>query len=105
MSVREQGVLRPDILGEKVLSAIVEFKTPLQQVERFIDAVERVAEELPTIVSLGVAALCDEEGRNPIEDVMVSRGYPIIRGKTNLGLGRVTNRSREAPAVGIGAVV
>jgi ferredoxin len=105
MTVREQGLLRPDILAEKVLSAIVEFKTPLRQVEHFIDTVERVARELPTIVSLGVAAVCDDDGRNAIEDVMISRGYPIIRGKTNLGLGRVTNRSREATQVAAGAGV
>jgi ferredoxin len=96
MSVKEQGVLRPDILAEKVLSAIVEFKTPLSRVDHFIDTVERAAAELPTIVALGIAAVCDEEGQSPIEEVMVRRGYPIIRGKTNLGLGRVTNPSALA---------
>jgi hypothetical protein len=30
---------------------------------------------------------------------MVRRGYPIIRGKTNLGLGRVTNPIKEAAQV------
>jgi ferredoxin len=106
MSVKEHGVLRPDILGEKVLSAIVEFKTPIGRVDDFIDTVEDVASSLPTIVALGIAAVCDEEGRSPIEDVMARRGYPIIRGKTNLGLGRVTNPGADAPAaaarVGVG---
>jgi hypothetical protein len=102
MSVKEHGLLRPDILAEKVLSAIVEFKTPLSRVDHFIDTVERVAEQLPTIVALGVAAVCDDEGRSPIEDVMVRRGYPIIRGKTNLGLGRVTNPLKETAQVGVG---
>lgn len=101
MSVREQGLLRPDILNEKVLSAIVEFKTTLPRVDHFIDTVERVARQLPTIVALGVAAVCDEEGRSPIEDVMTRRGYPIIRGKTNLGLGRVTNSLKEAAHAGV----
>ena len=45
--------MRPDILNEKVLSAIVEFKTALSRVDHFIDTVERVAGELPTIVALG----------------------------------------------------
>jgi ferredoxin len=105
MSVKEQGLLRPDILDEKVLSAIVEFKTALARVDHFIDTVERVAEELPTIVALGVAAVCDEQGRSPIEDVMVARGYPIIRGKTNLGLGRVTNPIKQTEPVGVGVAV
>jgi ferredoxin len=105
MSSREQGLLRADILGEKVLSAIVEFKTPLPRVDEFIDTVERISTGLPTIVALGVAAVCDELGRSPIEEVMVRRGYPIVRGKTNLGLGRVTNPAAQAVAehVGVGA--
>jgi hypothetical protein len=105
MSDKEHGLLRPDILNEKVLSAIVEFKTALSRVDHFIDTVERVAGQLPTIVALGVAAVCDEEGRSPIEDVMIRRGYPIIRGKTNLGLGRVTNPVREAARAGVEVAV
>lgn len=100
MSDRQQGVLQSDILGEKVLSAIVEFKTTLSQTEDFIDVVETVAPTLNTVVALGVAAMCEPDGTNAIEDVMSRRGYPIIRGKTNLGLGRVTNQMAEPVEVG-----
>jgi ferredoxin len=96
-----RGLLKQDILNEKVLSAIVEMKTTIERADYFIDVIERVALELDTVVSLGVSAVCDGRGDNPIEEIMVRRGYPIIRGKTNLGLGRVTNP--QAAPVEVGA--
>jgi hypothetical protein len=97
---RARGVLRDDILDEKVLSAIVEMKTTLNQVEHFIDVIERVAPQLDTVVSLGISAVCDAAGNNPVEEIMTRRGYPVIRGKTNLGLGRVTNPQPATVAAG-----
>ncbi len=95
-----RGTIREDILNEKVLSAIVEMKTAVDRVEHFIDVIERVAPDLDTVVSLGVSSVCDAKGDNPVEAIMVRRGYPIIRGKTNLGLGRVTNTQAAPVAVG-----
>lgn len=103
MTDRSRGLLRDDILDEKVLSAIVEMKTTLDRVEYFIGLIEGVAPELDTVVSLGVSAVCDAQGDNPIEAIMVRRGYPIIRGKTNLGLGRVTNPQAAPVEVGVTA--
>lgn len=100
MSDRTRGEIKEDILNEKVLSAIVEFKTVLGRAEHFLDIIEEVAPMLNTVVALGVAAVCDEDGANPIEDIMLQRGYPIIRGKTNLGLGRVTNPAAAPVEVG-----
>jgi hypothetical protein len=105
MSNKSQGLLRTDILAEKVLSAIVEFKTDLSRTEHFLDVVERVAPTLNTVVALGVAAVCAADGSNPIEGIMARRGYPIIRGKTNLGLGRVTNPVAEPAVATVGATL
>jgi hypothetical protein len=91
MADRSRGRLRSDILDEKVLSAIVEFKTALSRVEEMLDVIETVAPKLDTVVSLGIGAVCDADGSNPVPDLVSLRGYPVIRGKTNLGLGRVTN--------------
>jgi hypothetical protein len=96
MEDRARGVIRSDILAERVLSAIVEFKASLDQVDRFIDVVEQIAPTLDTVVALGVAAVDDPDGSNPIEGIMQARGYPVIRGKMNLGLGRVTNPPEAA---------
>jgi hypothetical protein len=91
MSDPSRGTLRSDILDEKVLSAIVEIKVPMNQVEKILDVIETVGPHLETVVSLGVGALWGPNGRNPLAALLSRRGYPVIRGKTNLGLGRATN--------------
>ena len=89
------GTIREDILQEKVLSAIVELKTPLAHVRQILRVVEAVAPTLETIVSIGVATRCDAQGDNLLEPLLKREGYTVHRGKTNLGLGR---RPAVAPA-------
>ena len=91
MTDRAQGRIREDVLGEKVLSAIVEFKISLGRVDEMLDVIEATAPNLDTVVSLGIGAVCDSDGYNPVPEIMSRRGYSVIRGKTNLGLGRATN--------------
>jgi len=98
MDDRETGLIQEDIHDEKVLSAIVEFKTVVDRVEHFLDVIEEISPDLDTVVAVGVAALDDEAtGDNPVEPIMERRGYPVLRGKTNLGLGRPTNPDPGVP--------
>ncbi len=90
MSDPQRGEIREDILNEKVLSAIVEFKTTLDQVPKLLDRIEEVSRELPTIVAVGVSTRCDPSGRSELEGLLACQGYTVFRGKTNLGLGRST---------------
>jgi spore coat polysaccharide biosynthesis protein SpsF (cytidylyltransferase family) len=53
--------------------------------------VKEVSATLDTVVSVGVAVRCDGEGENPVEAVLAGEGVRVFRGKTNLGLGRLTN--------------
>jgi len=82
------GEIRPDILNEKILSAIVEFKTTMDQVPAVLQAIKQVTKTLDTVVAIGVAARCDERGENDLEEILVREGFAFNRGKTNLGLGR-----------------
>ena len=82
------GSLRPDILDEKVLSAIVELKTTLEHAPRILRMVEEVAPTLDTIVSVGVSTRCDAQGANALEPLLKREGYAVYRAKTNLGMGR-----------------
>jgi hypothetical protein len=88
MSDPATGTIREDILSEKVLSAIVELKTTLEHVPQVLQVVEEVAQDLETIVSIGVATRCDGQGDNALEPMLKREGYEFYRGKTNLGLGR-----------------
>jgi ferredoxin len=89
MSDTATGKIRDDVLDEKVLSAIIEIRTTLDMVPAVLDTVERVARDLPTVVSLGIASRCEPDGTIPHEAVVAGLGRRLSpNGKTNLGLGR-----------------
>ena len=84
------GRLAPEILEEKVLSAIIELKTTLARLPEYLRAIERVEGELDTVISVGVASRCAPDGTIPHEAVCREAGLALsLNGKTNLGLGRV----------------
>jgi hypothetical protein len=88
MTDKKTGKLRDDILNEKILSAIVEFKTPIENVPAVLRRIQEVADTLDTIVAVGVSTRCAEDGGSQLDRVLVEQGFSAFRGKTNLGLGR-----------------
>ncbi|MGH7768652.1 MAG: 4Fe-4S dicluster domain-containing protein [Candidatus Binatia bacterium] len=88
-----RGLLREEILGEKILSAIVEIKTNLEQVPAVLGKIKELGREVDTVISIGVSTRCDTEGNDSLREILEREGYAAYRGKTNLGLGRVTVRS------------
>jgi ferredoxin len=98
MSDVATGTLREDILNEKVLSAIVEIKVPVERTEEIIRLVWKVEKEVGTVVAIGVGTRCDETGEDHVvAPILEKLGYKLERAKTNIGLGRITNRSVEQP--------
>ena len=92
MSDVASGTIREDILDEKVLSAIVEIKVPVERVEEVIHLVREMEHEIDTVVAIGVGARCDEKGEdNVVAPILEKLGYNLERAKTNIGLGRVSN--------------
>ena len=87
MTDKRTGKLREDVLNEKILSAIVEFKTRLENVPAVLERVEEVSKTLETVVSVGVSTRCGEKGFSALDEVLVEEGFSFVRGKTNLGLG------------------
>jgi ferredoxin len=103
----ETGEIRSDILDEKILSAIVEIKVPVSRTEEVIRLVWEVEKQIDTVVCLGVGARCDANGEeNVVAPILERLGYQPQRAKTNIGLGRITNRIepeiRQAETVGAG---
>lgn len=89
MTDASTGDIREDILSEKVLSAILELKAPVERAEEIIRIVWEVEKRLDTIVVLGVGARCDENGEETVvAPILKKLGYEPQRAKTNLGLGR-----------------
>ncbi len=92
MTDRHSGALKEDLLNEKILSAIVEIKTPLVQVKQVLDTVMEVSRRIDTVVAVGVSTRCDEGGEDSrLAPLLLELGYTFERAKTNMGLGRVTN--------------
>jgi len=98
MSDGARGTIRADILDEKVLSAIVEIKVPLDRVPAVLACVRAVARRVDTVLAIGVSTRCDPDGVEPLRALLEREGYPAYRGKTNLGLGRVTATGAPAAA-------
>jgi len=90
MSEPARGTIRPDILNEKILSAIVEIKTNFDQVPAVLKKIRELSREVETVISIGVSTRCNSAGMEPLRELLEREGYPAYRGKTNLGLGRVT---------------
>jgi hypothetical protein len=83
------GRLEPEILEEKVLSAIIEFKTTLDRLPHYLRAIDDVEGELDTVISIGVSSRCTPDGTIPHQAVCLEAGLVLsLNGKTNLGLGR-----------------
>ena len=87
MTDKKAGKIRDDILNEKILSAIVEFKTRVDNVPAVLRRVDEVSKTLDTVVAVGVATRCDQSGGSALDAILNEEGFSLVRGKTNLGLG------------------
>jgi hypothetical protein len=86
------GTLQPEILNEKILSAIIEVKVPITRFEEVLHAVRQVEKQVSTPVVIGAGVRCDENGdESDVAPILNRLGIEIVRAKTNFGLGRITN--------------
>jgi len=85
------GSLRPEILGEKVLSAIVEFVADETKALDFIDELEHFLNaELDTVATMSVIARADEDGNSDFLQRLKENGQePYPNGKVNIGMALV----------------
>lgn len=96
MSDVPTGTIREDVLGEKLMSAIVEIKVPVERAEEIIRLVWEVEKRLDTVVAIGAGARCGEGGDEDVVGPMLERlGYKLERAKTNIGLGRMSATAAE----------
>lgn len=97
------GTIREDVLGEKVMSAIVEIKVPVSRTEEIVRLVWDLEKQVETVIALGVGTRCDETGDETVVAPILERlGYSLQRAKTNVGLGRITNVAEIARPEAVG---
>ena len=86
---RGRGMLRQDILDERVLSTIVEFKVPVERLPEVLPALREVAGTLDTVFSLGIISMLPATGVDTLPERLKDLGFEARpNGKVNLGLGR-----------------
>lgn len=85
---RTTGALKPEVLGEKVLSAIAEFLVPETMAIEFIDEMKCFLDsELDCVVTMSVISRADAGGNSSFLRQLKNRGintYP--NGKVNIGM-------------------
>ena len=92
MSDTSTGKLKNEVLNEKVMSAIIELKTTMEKIPEVLQTIREVEPTIDTVVSVGVASKCRPDGSIPHEEWVHKAGFSLsINGKTNLGMGRLTN--------------
>jgi ferredoxin len=85
----ETGELRKDVLHEKVLSAIVEFITPIERAPEIFEAVEAIGAEIDTVFSLDLISKASSDGTIQVVQEAKKAGLRCsVNGKVNVGLGR-----------------
>lgn len=89
MEDQKTGKLKDEVLDEFVVSAIIEFKVPLEKCIGVVKALEDVSHRIDTVFSVGVISRVDEDGTIPAAKVLEDQGFQIRpNGKTTLDLGR-----------------
>ncbi|MDI7258892.1 MAG: ferredoxin family protein [Thermodesulfobacteriota bacterium] len=89
MADPKAGKLKPEVLNEKVLSAIVEFKIKEDQLKKVVKTLMPVLEQVDTVVSWGLATRFAEDGTLPVRSKLKDLGLPARpNAKMNMGLGR-----------------
>ena len=85
---RSTGALKTEILGEKVLSAIVECLVSEEDAVRFIDEMTSfLSAELDCVVTMSVISRADEEGNSAFLRKLKDIGKnPYPNGKVNIGM-------------------
>ena len=86
---KKTGVMKPEVLQEKVLSAILEFKIKEDQLEEVVKTLRPVLDDVDTVVSWGLATRFAEDGSLPVRSKLEQIGLPARpNAKINMGLGR-----------------
>lgn len=86
---RKEGLINPEVLNEKVLSAIVEFLLSAEKLPEVLEMVDRVSRELDTVFSGDIISRIDVDGSIPyVKRILEKDRFLSVNGKSNVGLGR-----------------
>ena len=88
-----RGKLKEEVLGERVLSLIVEVKFPSELLPKVIETLKKVEKEVDTVFTVGLITRITPEGGIPAISQLEQLGVAVRpNAKVNMGLGRVLRR-------------
>jgi hypothetical protein len=89
MADKKTGKMNEEVMGEKVLSAIIELMVPQRRIPEIIAAVRKVSKEISTVCSFDLTTKVDPDGGIAAFELAKAAGIqPTLNGKANVGLGR-----------------
>jgi hypothetical protein len=89
MEDTKRGSLKPEVIDEHVVSAVVEFKCPLQNCAEVAKKLAEIGSQVETVFSVGVISRVEEDLSIPAAERLKKAGFQIRNnGKTTLNLGR-----------------
>jgi Pyruvate/2-oxoacid:ferredoxin oxidoreductase delta subunit len=89
MADPKTGKFDERVLDERVLSAILELKIPIEKLQEVLAAVQDVSTKINTAFSLDLISRVDPDGTTPALAITREAGFtPRPNTKTNVGLGR-----------------
>ncbi len=85
----QTGQFHEQVLNERVLSAILEFKLPIGRLKEVLVAITEVSAKIDTAFSLDLISRVEPDGSTPVLAIAEAAGFtPRPNTKTNVGLGR-----------------
>ena len=88
--IDDSGHIKKDIKEERVLSAIIEFKVPLNKAILVLQAIKQIEKNIDTVFTVGVISQVMKNGAIPILDLLTQQGFSVRpNAKINIGLGKV----------------
>lgn len=86
---RATGKFPEDVLSERVLSMIIEFKVSCERVGEVLSTIKEVADNVDTVFSVGMISKIEPDGSIPNIEKAIKMGFnPRPNPKVNVGLGR-----------------
>jgi ferredoxin len=96
MSDKNKGIIDDKYKNEKLISAIIEFTAPIDQLPVIMKRTKEVAKSLDTVFSLDLICCFEEDGSIPALPMLEELGMnPRVNSKVNLGMGRPYKIIRE----------
>jgi len=82
------GKFKNEVLDERVLSAIIEFKIPNEKLAELLRILKNIEKEIDTVFSLSLICRVEKDNSLPAIEIAKKLTWVSINGKTNLGLGK-----------------